>query len=272
MAKGNRFRQPRRRKPLRRPRANTNVRHTSAELAEAAADPESKRSRDVVESLSDEQIKAIIDRLPPGMVEVAESLAGGLPSDKDEADDATGHVEQEAVEFARLAKAGGKLPKKARARLRRAALYPHYPIGAEERNEVNEILEAMQAMDVFTETGEYQQLVVGAKLMTSRWKLTVTESAQLLNVEESAWTSGEWINMLNPERAFRIMIVSNVLQWMENLLGEELAMRWLRQPDHHAIFGGVVPIEELGQQDLTRLRLYSIFVKKLYAPEQEWTH
>lgn len=193
------------------------------------------------------------------------------PEAEAEASTGTGSSDQQAAEFARLVKRGIEPSSELRAHVKKAGLYPNFPIGPEERDELNEKLVAIRG--VLTGSAEaqtYLHVVREMKEVMQHWQLSDAEAARLINVEDEVWSSGAWMNQLNAERVYRFLLATRILEWMDRSLGHEVAMRWLRAPDRNTIFGGVVPMEELSQRDLVRLNTYSLFVKQVYAPDVDW--
>lgn len=177
---------------------------------------------------------------------------------------------QKIAEYARLRERGIEPPEELLAHVQEAGIYPSFAVDSEMRDNISKGVVYMQAnLDEPTHVETLKLVMREMKEFAEHYQLSNTEAAQLFDVEEAAWSSGEWTSLLNPERALRWIAVNGILNWMYRALGASLSVRWLREPDRHAVFGGVVPMAELSQRDLARLHMYAAFVMRIYELDED---
>lgn len=96
------------------------------------------------------------------------------------------------------------------------------------------------------------------------WQLTNADAASLLRVEEQTFASGDWKKSHTAEMMYRIVAVVTAVSCVHDCLGRPATDRWLREPDPHPDFDGVVPMQELAQEDAMQVSIYKSDLQALY--------
>lgn len=130
-----------------------------------------------------------------------------------------------------------------------------------------EALEMLQQMVDRDEAESHLRAEMRADLVTfaKYWLLSNAEVAEMLQVPEAEFASGEWVQKVTPELMMRATVMLKTLEFVERYLGRPATDHWLREPDPNPALAGVVAMEQLKSADTFRVMNYRILVEEAYS-------